>query len=288
VVRRRHVFPFAILGFAWLIEVGCNDRTAPLSPIPFSLPIDAGSNGDAGFGPDAGDAGLPPDACRALQDAGTVCTPGLADLSTASSYDVGNGYFALATADLNGDGLLDLVAGSYANGPGSIDVYFGLPDGGLSSPASYPGDGRSLALGDVNADGLVDIVATSLTAYPCGFTCDHAVSVFFNLGDGGFALAASYVPDAGYLSGNIVAVAIGDLNGDCWPDLVVETNSGTQLFLLNQGNGTFDQFHPLELWGGYGGLVVADLNHDGRDDISLAATSPSAAVVLAVLLTRKT
>ncbi len=257
--------------------MGCQAQSSPLSPLAFPLIADGGWDagvGDAGFVQDAGDAAPPRNVCTASLDAATTCTPSGFALEGLSAYDTTSGYFALASADLDGDGLLDLVAGNYTNGSGTLAVYFGQGNGGLSGPTFYPGDGRSIAIGDLNDDGLPDIVATEMSS---------AVNILLNQGDGGFALVASYVLDGGYLGG-LVAVAIGDLNGDCWPDLVVETNSSRQFVLLNQGNGTFDQVQTLGLFGGFGRLVVADLNGDGRDDIALASISDSGSASLAVIL----
>jgi hypothetical protein len=65
---------------------------------------------------------------------------------------------AIAIADVDNDGALDVVAGAVE--PGAILVLFGNGAGGVSAPQAIPveGDVRSLAVADVNADGLADIV----------------------------------------------------------------------------------------------------------------------------------
>jgi hypothetical protein len=85
---------------------------------------------------------------------------------------------AVGTADVNGDGKLDLLAGSINNN--SINVYLGNGDGSFRTATSV-NLGRSLRsmdFADINGDGKPDIVATTYD--------DVGVAVVLANGDGSF------------------------------------------------------------------------------------------------------
>ena len=67
---------------------------------------------------------------------------------------------ALAAADFDGDGMLELVAASESSQPNTLAVLHGLVAGVFSAPSVVPVNGvrpRSLAVGDFNADGIPDL-----------------------------------------------------------------------------------------------------------------------------------
>jgi len=110
---------------------------------------------------------------------------------------------ALAAADLNADGKLDLVA---TTGLGTV-VVAGNGDGSFAASAVIASVGWSgLAVGDVNGDGKLDVVAGN------GFTA----SVIMNNGDGTFATPRNYL-----LGAPVNALVLGDFNHDGLLDLAV-------------------------------------------------------------------
>ena len=243
---------------------------------------DAGSSTDAGALSDAGDAGSTVDA--GMSDAGAACSQGMvSDLNSFVTYTA-NSYIGIASADLNGDGMLDLVA---VDSPPNqdievgFDIFSGQLDGGLGTPVHIQGtDGQAIpAIGDLNGDGLADIVVSR----------ENAVNIFFQQSDGGFA-----TPIAQFASiGNISGIGLGDVNGDGLLDLVlleIGVGENAEVF-LNLGAGTFGP--PSTIPGGssgpFGCLLVADFNRDGLADIAMA--SPSAAGLppssVAVLLSQR-
>jgi hypothetical protein len=88
---------------------------------------------------------------------------------------------------------------------------------------------EGVAVGDFNGDGIPDLAVADVGTSP-GYT-DGSVSVLLGNGDGSFQAPVCYA--AGTYS---LAVAVGDFNGDGWPDLAVaNTLSNDVSILLNDG-----------------------------------------------------
>lgn len=169
-----------------------------------------------------------------------------------------------ATGDFNKDGKMDFVASSNYD---RIAVFLGNGDGSFPLPVYYPVTApMGLEVADLNGDGNLDIVVANYNLTPSG----GSVSVLLGNGDGTFQPAVTYATGA---NTNPVAIAVGDLNGDGNPDLVVSDNNGSMLVFLNKGNGTFGNptSYPVvnPFW-----VALADVNHDGHLDV-IAANSCS-------------
>ncbi|MEP6995717.1 MAG: VCBS repeat-containing protein [Acidobacteriota bacterium] len=109
-------------------------------------------------------------------------------------------------ADLDGDGLTDLVAVDEHTG---VTCYFGQQEGSFSS--GVPVAGRSavpyaLAVGDLDLDGHIDIVVGHVEA---------PSTIYFNDGSGRRFTAV----DFGDNQGTVYGFAIGDLDHDGLPDI---------------------------------------------------------------------
>lgn len=170
----------------------------------------------------------------------------------------GNGAASVAVADLNGDGKPDLLVvsncGSCATGiEGQVGVLLGNGDGTFRSAVTYVtvgSDSNFVTVADVNGDGKPDALVTSAcdnyaVCNPAGLI--GAVAVFLGNGDGTFQPAVPYASGAPHAT----SVAVGDVNGDGKPDLVVSnycdingqycfpTTSAYIGVLLGNGDGTF-------------------------------------------------
>jgi hypothetical protein len=118
---------------------------------------------------------------------------------------------ALVAADLNGDGIPDIASADEAvNNVGSnVGVFESSPQGYVRTKYPYGDEPRLILAADINQDGKLDLVTEN--------EFNGTVDIFINQGKGVFA-----TPIVLY-DGAITAasVAVGDLNGDGKPDIVV-------------------------------------------------------------------
>jgi FG-GAP-like repeat len=181
--------------------------------------------------------------------------------------------WALAAADLNGDGRADLVETTFQT---FVHVLLSRGDGSFDPPRTVTTGGRStgLLISDLNGDGKPDL-AVGLD----GGTID----VFLGTGGGSFGPSKPAHVDL-FPANTIVA---GDFNADGHRDLAAapfeEKVNGVVAVLLGRGDGTF---LPSAIYG-VGArpwpsppIASGDLNGDGRADL-VAQVGPSVAVLIA-------
>jgi large repetitive protein len=186
---------------------------------------------------------------------------------------------SIAVADLNGDGKRDLVVVACSSTPedecsggGLVSVLMGNGDGTFKPAVIYSSGGyqvqearsTAVALVDVNGDGKLDILVANNCAAPCEFgEGEGSVAVLLGNGDGTFQPAVSY--DPGFQDST--SLAVGDVNGDGKPDLLVTGFSSPGVgILLGNGDGTFQHAITSNV-GGDEAIAVGDVNGDGKLDL---------------------
>lgn len=186
---------------------------------------------------------------------------------TGPSYAIGGGSgpTAITTGDFNQDGITDLLLNNFADFAGEtpqLRLLLGNPDGTFQAPLviTYSANTHPTAVvaADLNGDGKLDVVAANLDL---GGNGDASFTVLLGNGDGTFGPPMETFSPA--FPDN---VAVGDLNQDGKPDLIVAANTETDIYLGN-GDGTF------QLSASYPGhevfsVAVGDFNGDAKPDVA--------------------
>ncbi len=170
---------------------------------------------------------------------------------------------AIAIADIDQNGALDVVTGE--EGENYVYINNGAPL--LSVGVSITQDtDETLAIAavDVNGDDFPDVIAANAGLnrwYPN------------ELGDGPFLRVDTGVP-IGVLQMQTQAVAVGDLNGDNFPDIVMGNNGQNYLYFGTAGSTPFDSNSPATPLGALEAntrdIVISDFDGDGDADIATA------------------
>ncbi|WP_151087962.1 FG-GAP repeat domain-containing protein [Hymenobacter baengnokdamensis] len=196
----------------------------------------------------------------------------------AVSYAAGGSPQGIAAADVNADGLADLlVANSSANTLSVLLNQVAQPGTFATAPASFSTKGLypvALAVGDVNGDTYPDVVLVNETS--------STVSVLLNTNS-----PALFAPASVYGSGSLLprGIALGDVNKDGLLDIVLAATVGNKIGVLLNSPTAPGTFQAAQLYPSGGtrpeGLAVSDVDGDGQLDIIVAnQTSNSVGVLL--------
>ncbi len=208
-----------------------------------------------------------------------VFSPNKSSITTADflakvDFAIGTGSNpqAVAIGDIDGDGKSDLV--TVNNGTNRVSVFRNTSTSGTVSSGSFAAkvdfltgsNPSAIAIGDLDGDGKPELVVAN--------SGSNSVSVFqniSNIGDISFADKVDFTAGT-----NPAAVAIGDLDGDGKPELVVANNGSNRISVLQNisdfGTLTSSSFAPkVDITTGSSPMAVAigDLDGDNKTDIAV-------------------
>jgi FG-GAP-like repeat len=191
--------------------------------------------------------------------AGAFAAPTL----TADGFDP----LFIAGADLNGDGLMDVVSASYDDGALAVFLNDTAHPGTFKSPLILNSPGASqVAIADMNGDGLPDLISA-----------DFNVSLFVQTAAGTFAAPIALYP------GGANWVAVGDLNGDGAPDIALTDAVGVKVLMHTGAASATTYAAPVSVFtqtanvnvAGANIIAIADVNGDGLNDLVITDPGPA-------------
>jgi hypothetical protein len=240
---------------------------------PITSPINGGGGGGGGgTGAGAVAVGLSNGLARMLTNTGGT-------VFTVTPFSGFSGEIRVASADFNNDGVLDLAAGT---GPGSVTQIV-IINGATRQPlfsqqpfeSAFTG-GVFLSAGDVTGDGVVDlIISPDESGGPRVIILDGASRQVF--------MSFFGIDDPNFRGG--ARTAVGDLNGDGIPEVIVAAGfgGGPRVTVFDGAALRRQQIVPVANFfvfeetlrnGSY--VAAGDLDADGRADL-IAGGGPGGA-----------
>jgi hypothetical protein len=243
----------------------------------------------------------------------TSPTSGAFNAATNITLPAGSQPNDVQIADINGDGLPDLIVADNTGrvlyllqnpaSPGTFQPAVSLP---ISNPAivaegtGWSTRAISVAVGDLNGDGLPDLAVTSFDGFEGnpGYGGDNGeVFIFFQdpSSPGTFVATPTTITALGEPS----QIRIADVNQDGSNDIVIalqglgenstvvtaEANEGAMVILQNSGApGTFATPVVYPAYSGVISLAIGDLNGDGLPDIAMCSLYPEGSGYVVTLL----
>jgi len=193
-----------------------------------------------------------------------------------------------AFADLNGDGMIDMVTTAYSTDRRDVYIYSNISteenidfnlelivqSGGEHAdwPTDYDWSAYSPTLADIDGDGKLDIIVANGT---CGFCSPSGISILRNTStDSELLFEYDYSDFYQYQSNSLpVGIGVSDLNGDGKPDLLTNDWMGGISIMVNsstEGNIALGEQMILGIGSFPLSIATADLNMDSTPEIIVA------------------
>ncbi len=190
-------------------------------------------------------------------------------------YGSGWHAFAIAAADLNKNGRLDLITADYTTD--TVSIAYNRGRGLFESDRRFPVGSRpeTAAIADLNQDGNSDLAVLNVD--------NNTISLLAGNGDGTFdALTPILLP------GKPLAMAAGDVNNDGKSDIVVTfTRDARAAVYFGTGAGIFaaPRFFPIQTDNKQGmpeaqSIALGDINNNGKLDIVTGNSNTDSVSVL--------
>ncbi|WP_214071778.1 FG-GAP-like repeat-containing protein [Mucilaginibacter sp. dw_454] len=219
-----------------------------------------------------------PDVVISNQSANTVSvlrnssTPGTINFDTKVDFATGSGPGSVVIADFDGDGKSDLaVTNNYGN---SLSVLQNNSVSGIITSSSFTAHVDyttdlhvySLTAGDLDGDGKPEIIVDNIS--------QSTISIYHNQSaSGSISFAAKVDFATGAQPEN---VAIGDLDGDGKPDMVVSNFNGNSISILQNTStsigidaSTFSVRVDIATNHGPEWVAIGDIDGDGKPDLAV-------------------
>ncbi len=192
----------------------------------------------------------------------------------------------IENADFDGDGKPDLAVANFTDG--TISIYRNISTNGTLTVGSFAPritfsvgpNPRRIAVGDIDGDGKPDVVASDSGA--------ASVSIFRNVSTPGTFTTNSFEPRVQFPTGNAPNhVMLADMNADGKLDLVVANHADDTISIFRNiaspGSITTNSFTnrvDFATVASPHGLAIADLDGDGKPDVSVSSDGISGISIL--------
>ncbi|MGO9450712.1 MAG: FG-GAP-like repeat-containing protein [Candidatus Binataceae bacterium] len=206
-----------------------------------------------------------------------------ASFATQQTFATGNTPYSVAAADVNGDGVPDLIVAN--SGGNTVSVLLNTTTAGATIPSfatqqtfATGNTPYSVTAVDVNGDGMPDLIVAN--------SGGNTVSVLLNTTTPGATIPSFAAQQTFAVGATPFSVKAVDLNGDGKPDLIVANSGGnTVSVLLNTttAGATAPSFATQQTFATGNtphSVTAVDVNGDGKPDLIVANSGDGTVSVL--------